>query len=324
MDPLSDVLSLLKPRSYSAGGFDVGRKICLQFNKHDGVKCYAISSGQGWLWVEGVAEPVQLHTGDCFVLPRGRPFRLATDLDAPPIDFMSLLKQGGSAGLRVAGEGGGFFMVGGHFSLDGPQANMLLGALPSIVHIRSEADKAALRWALERMRAELRQPAPGSALIVQQLAYLLLVQALRLHLSDGRTDSVGWLFALADRQMNEAISAMHAEPARRWTLQDLAECAGMSRTSFAVKFKATVGTAPMDYLTRWRMLLAGDRLIRAEQSTSAIAQSVGYDSESAFSTAFKRVMGCAPRQYGRRGVTATPDIAATSALLTSHAEAVAG
>jgi AraC-like DNA-binding protein len=323
MDPLSDVLSLLKPRSYSAGGFDVGTRICLQFPRHNGVKCYAISSGQGWLAVDGVAEPVQLQTGDCFVLPRGRPFRLATDLAAPPIDFMTLLKQGGSTGLRIAGAGGGFFMVGGHFSLDGPQANMLLGALPPVVHIRSDADKAALRWALERMRAELREPAPGSALIVQQLAYLLLVQALRLHLSDDLTGSVGWLFALADRQMNDAISAMHADPARRWTLQDLAGQAGMSRTSFAVKFKATVGSAPMDYLTRWRMLLAGERLLRAEQSTSVIAQSVGYDSESAFSTAFKRVMGCAPRQYGRRRGIPDAEHAAAHDLLTGRAEAMA-
>jgi AraC-like DNA-binding protein len=99
---------------------------------------------------------------------------------------------------------------------------------------------------------------------------------------------------------------MHAEPAHPWTLQDLAERAGMSRSSFALKFKETVGKSPMDYLTRWRMLLAGDRLAHSNDPVSVIALSLGYESESAFSTAFKRVMGCSPRQYSRSGLQASP------------------
>ena len=99
--------------------------------------------------------------------------------------------------------------------------------------------------------------------------------------------------------MGAAINAMHADPAHRWTLQELAERAGMSRSTFALKFKETVGASPMDYLTRWRMLLAGDRLANSSDPVSAIALSLGYESESAFSTAFKRVMDCSPRQYGR-------------------------
>jgi AraC-like DNA-binding protein len=97
---------------------------------------------------------------------------------------------------------------------------------------------------------------------------------------------------------------MHADPARRWTLNALASHAGMSRSSFALKFKQTVGQAPMEYLTRWRMLLAGDRLAHSDEPIAAIALSLGYESESAFSTAFKRVMGRAPRQYGRAEVEA--------------------
>src|ERR1700683_3967757 len=98
MDPLSDVLSLLKPRSYSSGGFDVGGELAIQFPRHEGIKCYALVSGHGWLSVEGVAEPVRWESGDCFVLPRGRPFRLATDLTATPIDFRTILstKRNGS------------------------------------------------------------------------------------------------------------------------------------------------------------------------------------------------------------------------------------
>ncbi len=128
---------------------------------------------------------------------------------------------------------------------------------------------------------------------------MMLVQALRLYLAEGVGRSVGWLFALADPQMAAAIGAMHADPGAHWTLQALAGRAGMSRSSFAQKFKAAVGSSPMDYLTRWRMLLAGDRLANGAEPVSVIALSLGYDSESAFSTAFKRVMGCPPRRYSR-------------------------
>ena len=147
--------------------------------------------------------------------------------------------------------------------------------------------------------AELREPQPGGFLIAQQLAQMLLVQALRLHMKDGAAEGVGWLFALADRQVSAALSAMHAHPGRRWTIESLAGEAAMSRSSFALKFKRTVGASPMDYLTRWRMMLAADRLATAGASIAELAPALGYESESAFSTAFKRVMGCAPRHYGR-------------------------
>ena len=196
--------------------------------------------------------------------------------------------------------------VGGHFALTGNHAGILLGMLPPIVHIRKESDKAALRWSLERMMQELREPQPGGFLVAQQLAYMMLVQALRLHLAEGPSGGVGWLFALADKQMGAAINAMHDDPAHRWTLQELAERAGMSRSTFALKFKETVGESPMEYLTRWRMLLAGDRLVNSSDPISVDRPSLGYESESAFSTAFKRVMGCSPRQYSRGRNGASP------------------
>ena len=299
MDPLSDVLSLLKPRSYIAGGFDVGGELSIQFGKHPGIKCYALVSGHCWLVVEGVPEPVLLEAGDCFLLPRGRPFRLASDLDLPPVDALTFLAAKRNGSVRVVNGGGDSFMVGGFFALAGGHADILLSVLPPIVHIRKESDKAAMRWSLERMMQELRDPQPGGFLIAQQLACLMLVQALRLHLAEGLRGGVGWLFALADPQMRAAIEAMHEDPARRWTLQDLAKRAGMSRSSFALKFKQTVGDSPMEYLTRWRMLLAGDKLTHSSVSITEIARSLGYESESAFSTAFRRVMGTSPRQYSR-------------------------
>jgi AraC-like DNA-binding protein len=299
MDPLSDVLSLLKPRSYVAGGFDVAAPWCIQYARHPGIKCYAVMSGECWLAVEGVDEAVRLASGDCFLLPRGRPFRLASDLSLPPVEASSVYAAP-TEGLIVSHNGGGdCFIAGAHFVLGGDDAAILLGVLPPIVHIREEAGRATLRWSMERMRRELREPRPGGYLVAQHLAHMMLVEALRLHLAEGSNGGVGWLFALADRRMSAAIGAMHADPAHRWTLQALAARAGMSRTSFALTFKETVGVSPMDYLARWRMLLAGDRLVNTDEAVSVIARSLGYESESAFSTAFKRVMGRSPRQHGR-------------------------
>ena len=159
-------------------------------------------------------------------------------------------------------------MIGGHFHLTGSHAETLLGALPLVVHIHKQSAKDTIRWSLERLTEELSAPQPGTALIAQQLAYGVLVQALRLHLQLEAAKGVGWLFALADPQIRIALTCMHGEPAHTWTLEELALRTGMSRTVFAGRFKTTVGATPMQYLTRWRMLLAGDRLRAFRRSDS--------------------------------------------------------
>jgi AraC-like DNA-binding protein len=298
MDPLSDVLALLKLQSYMSGGFDAGGDWAICFGAHDGIKVYAAVHGECWLVVDGVPDPVRVRAGDCFLLPRGWSFSVTSDLSLTPVDIHTIAHGPKDGSIRCYKGGGDFLSVGGHFALTGDYAGELLAMLPPIVHIRDEADKAELRRCIEGMRQELRNPQPGSFLIAQQLATMMLVLALRLHLAEA-SGAVGWLFALADKQMAAAITAMHADPAGRWTLQSLAERAGMSRTSFAVRFKETVGVSPMDYLTRWRMAVAGERLLNSSDPVSTIALSLGYESESAFSTAFKRVMACSPRQYSR-------------------------
>ena len=306
MDPLSDVLFLLRPRTYMSGGFDMGGAWSVRFPQHEGIKCYALISGQCWLSVDGVTDAVRLTNGDCFLLPHGRPFTLANDLTLTPVDAYTLFPLPPHGAIRSVNGGGDCSGVWGYFALAGNHADMLLGVLPPIVHIQRESDKAAMRWYLEQMMMELREPQPGGFWLGQQLASMMLVQALRLHLADGLNAGVGWLFALADKEMSATISAMHNAPGHRWTLQKLAERAGMSRSAFAMRFKETVGTSPMEYLTRWRMLLAGDRLMNSSDSVSTIAPALGYESESAFSTAFKRVMGCSPRQYSRGNQLTSP------------------
>jgi len=298
MDPLSDVLSLLKPRSYRAGGFDLGGDFAIEFPKHESLKCYAVVSGNCWLSVEGVPEAARLTAGDCFLLARGLASCLASDLTLTPTDARTIFPFPLNGGIASCNGGGDCLLVGGNFVLIGTPADILLAELPPIVHIQKESGKTAMRWSLERMREELRDPQPGGVLVAQQLAYMMLVQALRLHLAEGLQGGVGWLQALSDKQISTAISSMHDDPAHDWTVEELGQRAGMSRSIFALRFKETVGVPPMEYLTRWRMLLAGDRITNTSNSISEIARSLGYESASAsFAKAFKKIMGCLPRQY---------------------------
>lgn len=299
MDPLSDILALLRPRSYVSAGFDAGGDWCLHFGRYAGIKFNAIIAGTCWLRVENGMEPVRLEAGDCFLLAHGLPFRMGGDLNRPGGDAATLFGQGRPGAVVTLNGGGDFFLAGSRFMLEGGHADLLLGVLPPLVLIRKEQDQAVLRWALDRMRREMQEGRPGGSLVVEHLAHLMLVQALRLYLNDSAENSVGWLYALADRKLGAAIGLMHAEPARRWTLQNLAQEIGMSRTAFALRFKAMVGQSPMEYLTRWRMLLAADRLRHSPMTLPDIAAMLGYESDSAFGVAFKRMMGMAPRAYAR-------------------------
>ena len=201
MDTLSDVLSLLELRHYMAGGFDMGADLSIQFPKHERIKCYALVSGTCWLIVGDGYEKVPHQAGDRFILPRGLPFRMASDPDSKPVDFRELLPAGRkNGGISMIGGGGGFFIVGGHFALNGRHADVLLGSLPTIVHIRDESEKAALRWSLERMMEELREPQPGGILVTQYLASMILIQALRLHLGAGLAGCLPFLISRCARQ----------------------------------------------------------------------------------------------------------------------------
>ena len=297
MDPLSDVLALLEPRSYHVGGFEAGGDWSIRFGAYDeGIKCYALTTGSCWIAVEGAGPPVHLEEGDCFLLPHGWPFQIASDPNLPAEDYRPHFVGSREGTVVRLNGGGGVTVLGSHFQFAGPNAEMMLGLLPPIVHLQSEADRAALRWAFDRMRQELAVAQPGSVLIAQHLAHMIFIQALRLHLGEGK--DVGWFSALSDRRVGAAIAAIHREPARRWTVESLAADVGMSRSSFAARFKQLVGEGPIVYLTRWRMLLAGRSLSRGE-TIGTVARSLGYESESAFSTAYKRVMGSTPRRRAR-------------------------
>ena len=298
MDPLSDVLALLKPRTSISAGLAAGGEWAVRFPMHEGIKFNAVMRGACWVSVDGDPAPHCIEEGDCFLLTKGRPFTFATDLSLAAID-PSAIYDNASRGIATLNGGGDFFLIGGRYTF-GENADILLGVLPPVVHVRKASTHASvLRWALDRLAAELSEGQPGGHLVCEHLAHIMLVQVLRIYLAGLNGAGAGWLHALGDRQLSRVVGAIHADPARRWTLVELARIAGMSRSIFAHRFKRTAGVAPMEYVTRWRMLLAGDRLRSSSDSISSIARSVGYQSESAFSTAFRRTMSCSPRQFQR-------------------------
>lgn len=300
MDPLSAVLDLLRPRSCVCHGIDMADDLVFRFGRHEGMKCYAVVSGQFWLSLQGVKAPLQVQAGDCFLLPRALPLAIGSSLAASATDALNDAVKVENGSILTFNGGGSCFVVGGYFTIEGAHAETLVGMLPPIVHVRSEAEKSDLRWALERMRRELKEAQPGAELIVQQLASMIFVQTLRMHLKERTTSDRGWLFALGDIQLRSALTAIHRAPSDPWTVGLLARHAGMSRSLFAQRFKQAVGETPLQYLTRWRILLASEKLLHTRNSVGEIASSSGYASEAAFRAAFHRVLGCSPRRYGSR------------------------
>ena len=267
MDPLSDVLALLKPRSYMFRGLDAGGRWAIRYPAVSGLNCYCLTSGRFCWFIKGSAETV--------------------------------IAKAGEGEIVTLNGGGNCRGVGGFYAFATGPSDLLFGVLPPYLLIRTERDGRELRWCVERMMQELREDRPGRSVVAQDLAQLLLVQALRLYMAEDRDAGTGWLSALSDRRLSNALTAMHGDPGHRWTLDALASLAGMSRSAFAMKFKRTTGSSAMSYLTRWRMVLAGNRILNTNDSVSAIASTLGYESESAFSTAFKRVMRSSPREYSR-------------------------
>ena len=313
-DPLSDVLSILKPMNYMCGGIDVGGEFSFYTRPHDVTRCFALVSGECWLQMDGVPDPVRLIAGDCVLMPHGRGFLLASDLSLEPVDVMKEIITRPSNGRIVPWNGGGSNIgLTAVFAFQGEHASILLDALPPLMHLRDQSEQATMQWCLQRMMLELREPQPGGFLVGQHLAHMMLVEALRLYLADEAGHGVGWLVALGDKEMRAAMTAIHEDPAHAWTLQELATRANMSRSKFAFKFKERVGASPMEYLTRWRMLRAADRLANSSESVSDISFNVGYESESAFSAAFKKAMGLSPRQYSQARAASSADCRNTRA-----------
>lgn len=295
-DPISEVLRLADVESVVSGGFNAGGDWALRFPAPDKLKFFAVLRGGCWLRTDG-GTTVRMDEGDVVLLIAERGFVLASDLSLPPVDAREVF-AGRTTPIVTVGEGDDVLQIGGHVRLHPTYAPMLHDALPPMIHVRASAPEAVtMRWILDRMVEESRDDLPGSGMARTQLAHLLFVQILRAHLSAGASLQAGWLRAAADPRLGVALRMMHGEPGKAWRLDQLAAAAAMSRTVFASQFKAAAGVAPLAYLARWRMRLAERALRQGEVPVAVLARDLGYASESAFSHAFKRIVGVSPGRY---------------------------
>ncbi|MDB5978803.1 MAG: transcriptional regulator, AraC family [Nevskia sp.] len=309
MDPLSDVFSLLKVQSVLSARLEAAGPWAMRFPGYQHLKFGGVIEGARWLWIEGVLAPVKMEAGDFYLLSNGLPYCFASDPAAPLLDGSRtfaehLCEDGiiryGTGGLRTVG-------AGGRFTFDDDLSGLLLDLLPPLIHIRGDSPQArSLGAALALIGFETEAARPGAAAMAGSLANIVLVNILRAYL-DSETRPVGWLGALADARTGRALHLMHGDVARRWKVEDLAAAVGMSRTSFAERFRVLVGLPPLEYLIRWRMAKARSALKEGRDTLAVIAERIGYESETAFSQAFKRLFGESPGRYRIQARGTAPD-----------------
>lgn len=303
MDPLSNILTLLNVRAALPSRMETGGRWAMRFKSYEHVKVGAVLSGSCWLTVDG-APPLHLEAGDCYLHPSDRPWEVASDLETEPADGHAVFTAAGPGTLRYGSDlqsTDRSVLIGGSISFDDTAAALLLDSLPPSARIGAETQPAqALRPTLQMLADETESSAPGTEVMGRHLTEILFVQIIRalLNPDNHREGAVpGWLGALGDPQMGAVLRLMHEQAGRRWTVASLAAAAGMSRTTFAERFKAVVGLSPMDYLLRRRMRSAAQILRTTDRTVASVAAEWGYASESAFSKAFTRVVGYSPAHH---------------------------
>ncbi|CAN5265393.1 AraC family transcriptional regulator [soil metagenome] len=247
--------------------------------------------------IEGVETPILLGSGDVFLLAMQRGFILSSDPTVPPRDAVAMYPAEGQTVIQL-GEGDDFLFLGGHVDVSSASGQMLVETLPQTRHLKPGcSEAAALEQLIEQLVREHGKRRPGADFALTQLAQLIFLQILRAVVADAEMADSSWLRAISDPRIESAMRLMHGDPSRNWHLPELAKAAGMSRTAFAVRFKAVSGMAPLTYMTQWRMYLAKRQLRQSVMPVSLLGRTLGYASETAFSTAFKRVTGEAPKRY---------------------------
>jgi AraC-like DNA-binding protein len=252
------------------------------------------------------SHPVQ--TGDLIVIPGGEGHLIGGDLAAPRADLTRLVVQRNPDEVpRVSHGGGGAVtrMVCGYLACDSALFRTIFAALPRlmIISMREGTRGQWLASSLQFSLAEYAAPNAGASTVLAKLSELMFVEAIRHYTESLPPGQQGWLAGLRDRFVGRALALMHSKPAHAWTVDELANDVGLSRSALGERFTAVIGQPPMQYLTRWRLQLAADLLHNSRRGISAIAADVGYDSEAAFSRAFKRELGAAPATWRRAHLT---------------------
>lgn len=294
-DPLSQVIALLQPRGVSSKLISGAGRWGVRYGDYGAPSFCTVIEGSCQLAVEGQG-PVTLLAGDFVLMPATPGFLLSgfepvapdyVDPNATPPseDEVRHGDQDAAPDVRLLG---GFFLFGS------PDTSLLVSLLPTLVHLR---DAERLSVLVQLVAEESGSIQPGRDLVLERLVEILLIEALRTTQRDGPPP--GLLRGLSDRRLAEAMRRMHADPARPWTVEQLARDAAMSRSAFFERFTGAVGVPPMEYLLAWRMALAKDLLRRRDVPLAEVAERVGYGSASTFSAAFSRHVGQPPGRYAR-------------------------
>ena len=312
MDPLSDVLRAIRltgayfymvearhPWTASAVEAAALAPRVLPGAEHL-ISYHILTSGSCWTGVTG-GEPVFLEAGDAIVFPHGDAHVLSSRhlQHIPPVNQSSLPARYATLHL---GDGAGdpTVFVCGFLGCDLQPYNPLIAALPQLIHARGIAGAGG--WLAEFPRqvvAESRQGRAGSETMLTRMAELMFVEVVRRYLEELPPERSGWLAGLRDPVVARALAQLHGRPASRWNLPDLAREVAASRTVLVERFTELVGIPPMQYLTQWRLQLAAEQLLSGSAKVAAIGANVGYESEAAFSRAFKRATGKAPASWRR-------------------------
>lgn len=298
-DQLSEVFDVVEVHGQLTGGFAVRGPWVSRAAVDAPMKFLAMVRGRARLTTDGLDRPIPLEPGDVAILNDRSWLEVRGGTgDGPPRE---IAPETGFPSADLAGAAPGTDVVlGGRVDLNPAGRVLLAQALPPVGHVRASAAAATnLRASLDRLVDEATGNRIGAAFAIRQYGQLLLLEVVRAYIDQAELPP-GWLRVLTDERLRPALSLMHGRPDRPWQLAELARAAAMSRTSFTERFRTLAGIPPLTYLNRWRMLLAQRALRHGDVRVGTLAVELGYGSESAFSTAFKREVGESPLRYRRR------------------------
>jgi AraC-like DNA-binding protein len=304
-DVLSDVLASVRFRSTLMCRSELSAPWGFAVLGREFATFHVVLRGAACVEVDGVDGITRLSEGDLIILPHGSAHVVRDSPTSPATRLEQLIAGGGldaRGTLRSGGGGPRTVLVCGGFYFEDRATNPLLTSLPKLIHLRGRSRGVAswVKMTLDFLRHESDGARPGADAVVTRLADILFIEALRAHASSREAKQSGFAVALRDPRIGRALALLHRRPDADWDLARLAREAGMSRTTFAVRFRELVGDPPLKYVTRCRMDRATALLRTSESGIAQVAQRVGYDSEVGFGRAFKRHTGLTPAAYRRR------------------------
>jgi AraC-like DNA-binding protein len=272
--------------------------------------CHLVLQGTCWAQAEG-GSPVRAESGEAIVIPHGSAHMLGSALQHAAIDVDHVVNTRIPSidRIRYGGNGESTIIVCSWFAYEGDAPNPMMANLPSLFTsaLRRRSAGPWIEQSINFVLADAAAKTPGFEVLASKVAEMLFAEVLRGYIESMPANNPGWLAGLRDPHVSRCLALMHGEPARDWTVDALAGEVHISRSVLAEKFAELVGAPPMQYLTRWRMIVAAGMLRNEQTNLARVAEGVGYESEAAFSRAFKREYGVSPGQWRHGGEIQTGD-----------------